>query len=276
MNRKSRKRHNTEKPEASVVPEQTGSRETPKPEVTPVKRAIIWVGGIITALVAATATAFGTGLGQNAITSVGKHPSPHHSPTPSPFPSVGQLAITQGSSYYQFISPVFNPEQKDQQIRQIDIDVRWQDTSNCAGTAANTYKVGDALLMYEKGKVVGSVVPQSGAAAGSAVNAVGSFHQDCGKLDDLTLEFTPPALILTRDTTSVISVSLPLELQVLNSSLGTIVIPSFISDGQPRPLYGTFRAEVSFQLNSEKLDSCGPSFTGNISNSVVEPGMECP
>ncbi len=140
------------------------------------------------------------------------HSSPSSRPgTASRAVVAGKLAITESSSAYMLVLPVFGSPHSGQQVKRLTLEVKWGDVATGCEGFIYTYKLDPKVLVAKGRKTAqGSVLVQSGTASGSNIQAMGSLHEDCDS-GDLILSFTPPALLLTGQTTTV-SVSIPKRL----------------------------------------------------------------
>jgi len=227
---------------------------------------LAWAGGIATTLVVAIVTAFGTNIGQSL--SAGQHPSSSVEP-----PAIGSLAITESQRDLQFTVPVFNPKPFYQQIQEVGLDIGWsKETVVCPASSeplTYVYNVGENLAVEKRDNAVfGSITPASGVDAGSATQARGRISAECeGGISDLNLTFSPPALILAGNSTTIMVIKLPetISVKALSPSsfspdlpASPISLPSIIITSAHKSAHYFFmRATVSILTNTGiRMSAC--------------------
>ncbi len=226
------------------------------------KRAAIWVGSVSTALVTAAAIAIGTGVGGRVLGLIGA----------GYVPAVGSLAITESSHAYNLIVPVFNKQAADEQIRSITVSMAIGPPlgAQCGFNSGETpttyqYDVDNDLTFGARHSVIGAVTPAVGIAAGQRVRATGKISfaaPSCGGAN-LTLTFTPPALVLAGDTTTNIYIALP---DKIGSGANSFDVSNnnYAASGSSTVQPFELTATISFQMNSGAEISACTNYSGYV------------
>ena len=233
------------------------------------RKPLVWIGGIVTALVTAGVVALGTGFGQHVSTLISNRSAPA-------LPGLGSLSIAESNGLYKFIVPISGLQQTVAQVKSVNISVEWTEPSNSCGidnlaSPNYWYTIAPQLTIQAGHNVQGAVIPESGIAAGSTVRAVGSLDAtgsnefaatrgrpvngegQCKEFHGLDLTFRPPALILAHNEEIFLSIALPREISASDGSSQRtkVEIPDFTKPTGPM----TTSISVQFPAGKE-TSSC--------------------
>jgi hypothetical protein len=127
----------------------------------------------------------------------------------------GEPTFAQSAKYVRILLPVSNNIARDQELNQISLTIDWTGNILCYGPPTFSFRLSSNLYVDEKTGSVsgGSVVAESGTAAGFSVPVTGNAQGFCNN-GELILDFIPPALVLEKSSTTVISIDVPKRIEI--------------------------------------------------------------
>ena len=186
------------------------------------KKAVAWVAGLVSLAIGAFVTAYFTSLGNHAAALLPRTSSPSTSSSPW---ETGGLTVAESAKYYRVSLPIYNNQADDRFVAQISIGIGRKVASEGCGQPAPSAKFtlkNHLLIIKKTGAARTAALAGSGAASGFSVPAVGSekYSEYCSSTnkmsitDNLSLTFSPPALVLEKHSTTTIVIDIPKRMRV--------------------------------------------------------------
>ncbi len=149
-----------------------------------------------------------------------------------------QLAVAESSRYYRLSLPLTNTLADDQVVARIALDVFRKSIGNCGGGPSGdqfTLK-GKLGLVKNTGTARAAISGGPGLGAGFTVPTVGTWGSaiDCAWWN-LSLSFSPPALVLPGSKTTTVVIDIPKEIRA-------------VTDTSPQLKYRTVRMHSKVSL----------------------------
>lgn len=187
------------------------------------------------------------------------HPWSSESSHDSPSAQNLIMHVATSASAYHIFLPVYNAQPSDQQLNLISLTITYPTGIACAESPYYIYRLHNTIIVDEKTDLAQSnVTAESGIEKGLRVVSTGKWSGGCGP-DQLTVNFTPPALILQKLTTTTVAVEIPRRLNIIsevypsNRVLHKQVIVPNVNDLHYD--YVAFRVTATTN-NGVRLDSC--------------------